>query len=272
MGGLLILGTVLLMTVATNLAGRPAMLLPLGAALAAGLLGFVDDLGSLEGRPWRALAKRWKLLILLLLGLAVAPALRFALDSADTHLPGAGWISAGLWYLPVAALVVVATTAAVAITDGLDGLAAGTGALALAAYGIIALLQGQEPLAAFAFTMAGATLGFLWHNAYPARLFMGDTGALALGTALAVVALMTGQWLLLPIIGIAFVLEALSDLIQIAYFKATGGRRIFRMSPLHHHFELLGWPEPQVVTRFWLLGVMGALVGVALAVIGEGTL
>jgi phospho-N-acetylmuramoyl-pentapeptide-transferase len=111
----------------------------------------------------------------------------------------------------------------------------------------------------------GATAGFLWYNSYPAQVFMGDTGALALGSSLAVVALMTGHWLLLPIIGIVFVLEGLSDVIQIAYFRLTGGKRIFRMSPLHHHFELLGWSEPQVVMRFWLLGIMGSLLGVTLA-------
>jgi phospho-N-acetylmuramoyl-pentapeptide-transferase len=153
----------------------------------------------------------------------------------------------------------------VAITDGLDGLAGGTSALAFLAYGIIALLQEQTYLATFCFTVVGATAGFLWYNSYPAQVFMGDTGALALGSSLAVVALMTGHWLLLPIIGIVFVLEGLSDVIQIGYFRLTGGRRIFRMSPLHHHFELIGWSEPQVVMRLCLLGIVGSLLGVALA-------
>ncbi|HLB29590.1 MAG TPA: phospho-N-acetylmuramoyl-pentapeptide-transferase [Dehalococcoidia bacterium] len=271
-GGLLILGVVLFFTATAILARDLSIALPLGATLAAGFLGFVDDLGSLQGRPWWALPKRLKLPLLFLLGLAVAATIYYILDEADTHLPGAGWLEPGLWYLPAAALVAMAGNAAVAITDGLDGLAAGTSATALAAYGAIALLQDQEPLAAFAFATAGATLGFLWFNAYPAQVFMGDTGALALGAAVTTVALMTGQWLLLPVIGIVFVLEGLSDVIQIAYFKATRGRRIFRMSPLHHHFELLGWSEPQVVTRFWLLGMAGALLGVALAVSGEGWL
>ncbi len=111
----------------------------------------------------------------------------------------------------------------------------------------------------------GATAGFLWYNTHPARVFMGDTGALALGSSLAVVALMTGHWLLLPIIGLVFVLEGLSDIIQIAYFRLTGGGRLFKMSPLHHHFELIGWSEPQVVMRFWLLGAVGCLLGVVLA-------
>jgi phospho-N-acetylmuramoyl-pentapeptide-transferase len=157
------------------------------------------------------------------------------------------------------------TTSAVAVTDGLDALAGGTTAVAFGVYGVIAFLQEQTFLATFSFTVVGATLGFLWYNAHPARLFMGDTGAMALGATLGVVALMTGWWILLPVVGIVFVIEALSDIAQIVYFRLTGGRRILRMSPLHHHFELLGWSEPQVVTRFWLLGMVGGLVGIALA-------
>jgi phospho-N-acetylmuramoyl-pentapeptide-transferase len=171
----------------------------------------------------------------------------------------------GLFYIPVAVAVLVGTTSAVAVTDGLDALAGGTAALAFGAYGVIAFLQEQTFLATFSFTVVGATLGFLWYNAYPARVIMGDTGAMALGASLAVVALMTGQWLLLPVVGVIFVMEALSVAIQVAYFRLTGGRRVFRMAPLHHHFELLGWSEPQVVTRFWLIGMVGGLLGIALA-------
>jgi phospho-N-acetylmuramoyl-pentapeptide-transferase len=151
------------------------------------------------------------------------------------------------------------------VTDGLDGLAGGLSAFAFAAYGLIAFLQGQDFLATFSFTVVGATMGFLWYNAHPARVFMGDTGALALGGTLAVVALMTGHWLLLPVIGIVFVAEAASDFLQISYFKLTHGKRIFKMAPLHHHFELLGWAETQVVGRLWLVGIAGAMIGIALA-------
>lgn len=115
--------------------------------------------------------------------------------------------------------------------------------------------------------MVGALLAFLWYNAHPAELFMGDVGSLSLGATLAVVALMTGQWLLLPLIGIIFVAETLSVIIQVSYFKLTGGKRLFRMAPLHHHFELLGWSETQVVQRFWLMGMLAGMLGVALALL-----
>lgn len=147
----------------------------------------------------------------------------------------------------------------------MDGLLAGTGALAFAAYGVIAVAQGQTALASFCFITVGAVLGFLWHNAHPAIVFMGDTGALALGASLSVVALMTEQWIVLPLVGVIFVANAVSDVLQITYFKRTGGRRIFRMAPLHNHFELLGWPETRVVARFWLVGTAGALLGIAAA-------
>ena len=162
-------------------------------------------------------------------------------------------------------ITIIATTSSVAITDGLDSLAGGTVAIAFAAFGVIAIGQEQDFLVRFSFTTVGAVLGFLWYNAHPAQVFMGDTGALALGGTLSIVALMTGHWLLLPVIGIVFVIEASSDIIQIAYFKYSGGKRVFRMAPIHNHFELLGWSEPQIVTRFWLIGIAGAIVGVALA-------
>ncbi|MDP2950052.1 MAG: phospho-N-acetylmuramoyl-pentapeptide-transferase [Chloroflexota bacterium] len=265
MGGILSFSLVLPITLAANVVDRLSILLPLGTIVAAGLLGLADDLRTIIGRARTGLNKRLKVLLLTALGLTAALVLYFTLDIQDVRIPWAGQFDLGLAYIPLAVLIVVFTTTAVAITDGLDGLAGGTTALAFLAYGIIALLQDQTYLATFSFTVVGATAGFLWYNTYPAQVFMGDTGALALGSALAVVALMTGHWLLLPIIGIVFVLEGLSDIIQIGYFRLTGGRRIFKMSPLHHHFELLGWSEPQVVMRFWLLGVVGSLLGVALA-------
>ena len=265
MGGVLIFAMALPITLAANVADRLSILLPLGTIAAAGLLGLADDLRTIVGKTRTGLNKRLKLVLLTALGLTAALVLYFALDVEDVKIPWAGEFDLGPGYIPLAILIIVCTTTAVAITDGLDGLAGGTTALAFLAYGVIALLQEQTYLATFCFTVVGATAGFLWYNSYPARVFMGDTGALALGSSLAVVALMTGQWLLLPLIGIVFVLEGLSDVIQIGYFRLTGGRRIFRMSPLHHHFELLGWSEPQVVTRFWLLGIAGSLVGVTLA-------
>ncbi len=265
MGGVLIFAIALPITLAANIVDRMSILLPLGTIVAAGLLGMVDDLRTIIGSARTGLNKRLKVSLLAVLGLTATLVLYFALDVQNVKIPWAGEFELGPGYIPLAVLIIVFTTTAVAITDGLDGLAGGTTALAFLAYGVIALLQEQTYLATFCFTVVGATAGFLWYNSYPAQVFMGDTGALALGSSLAVVALMTGHWLLLPIIGIVFVLEGLSDIIQIGFFRLTGGRRIFRMSPLHHHFELLGWSEPQVVMRFWLLGIVGSLLGVSLA-------
>jgi phospho-N-acetylmuramoyl-pentapeptide-transferase len=270
MGGVLIFATVLPITLAANIVDRASILLPLGVIVAAGLLGLADDLTTIVGRsPLQQLGigiqRRFKGLLFAVLGLTAALLLYFPLEIHDVHVPWAGHYEMGPVYIPLAAAIIVLTMGGVALTDGLDGLAGGTTALAFLAYGIIALLQEQTYLATFCFTVVGATAGFLWYNSYPARVIMGDTGALALGSSLAVAALMTGQWLILPIIGIVFVLEAFSIIIQISYFRLTGGRRLFRMSPLHHHFELLGWSEPQVVMRFWLVGLVGALLGVTLA-------
>lgn len=269
MGGLLIFGVVFLVTAPTNLFDRLSIFLPLGAIVAAGLLGFADDYLTLQGRERIEAHARAHMLAKLgtmtILAFAAALILYYGLDAHSINVPHFGKYSMGLLYIPLAVAVIVGTTSAVAITDGLDGLAGGTAAMAFGAYGVIAFLQDQTFLATFSFTVVGATLGFIWYNAHPARVFMGDTGALALGSTLAIVALMTGHWLLLPVVGVVFVMEALSDVIQIAYFRLTGGRRIFRMSPLHHHFELSGWSEPQVVTRFWLIAMVGGLLGIALA-------
>jgi phospho-N-acetylmuramoyl-pentapeptide-transferase len=159
----------------------------------------------------------------------------------------------------------VATTNAVNLTDGLDGMAGLISATAFAAFGGIALLQGQIFLARFCFTVVGATFGFLWFNVHPALLFMGDTGSLALGATLGVVALMTSQWALLPLIAIIPTSIVLSVILQVAYFKLTGGKRLFKMAPIHHHFELSGWSETQIVQRFWLISLLAAMIGVALA-------
>jgi phospho-N-acetylmuramoyl-pentapeptide-transferase len=176
-------------------------------------------------------------------------------------------IDIGWLYIPVAMFIIVGTSNAVNLTDGLDGLAGSIAAVAFSAYGVIAFLQGQIWLVAFVFTVVGSVLAFLWFNAHPAELFMGDTGSLAIGATLAVVALMTGQWLLLPVVGFVFMAEALSVILQVAYFKWTGGERLFKMSPLHHHFELLGWSETHVTQRFWLIGILSAMLGIALALI-----
>jgi phospho-N-acetylmuramoyl-pentapeptide-transferase len=265
MGGLFIVGAVILFTAAVNLAGRHSIGVPLAVMASLAALGFVDDLGSLRGRRQWALNKRLKFLAFLAVGLGAAFGLSEGLELSSANVPYAGRFDIGPWYVPIVIVVVILTAGGVAVADGLDGLAAGTAAIAFLAYGSIALWQEQSYLATFCFTVGGAVLAFLWYNSHPAQVFMGDTGALALGGALAAVAFMTGHWLLLPIIGIVFALEGGSDVLQVGYFRLTGGRRLLKMAPLHHHFELLGWSETQVVQRFWLLGTLGALVGVILA-------
>ena len=184
------------------------------------------------------------------------------------YLPGVkspfeiGWL-----VIPLSVLAIMGTAHAVNLTDGLDSLAGHTAAVAYAAYGIIAAQYGQIYLVTFCFTVAGSLLAFLWFNAHPAEVFMGDTGSLALGATLAIVAMMLGQVLLLLFIGFVFVAEAVSVMLQVVFFKLTGGRRLFRMAPLHHHFEMMGWSETQVAQRFWLVSMVSGLLGVALALV-----
>ncbi len=274
MGGLMILVPVLVITGVLNLAnlwgltliGR-SILVPMGVMAAYGALGALDDLTGVRRVPTGMLA-RHKFLWQTLLAVMTALVLHFGLGLRSVAIPGIPEkIDIGGWYIPIATFVIVATSNAVNLSDGLDGLAGSLCTLAFAAYGVIAYLQGQTWLVAFDFTVVGGVLAFLWYNAYPAQLFMGDTGSLALGATLGVVALMTGQWLLLPVVGAVFLAEALSDILQVVYFKLTKGRRLFRMAPLHHHFELLGWSETQVAQRFWLVGILAAMLGVALALI-----
>lgn len=267
MGGVIFVAAILLLTISANLleGDRWSILLPLIGVMALAALGSLDDSGTIVGRVQKGLSWRVKFGLLGVFALAVGLVLYFALDVRSLNVPWAGQYDLGPAYVVIAALTVFATTTAVAISDGLDSLTGGTAAIAIAAFGVIAIGQEQDFLVRFAFTTVGAVLGFLWFNAHPAQVFMGDTGALALGGALSILALMTGHWLLLPVIGIVFVLELASDVIQVGYFKWSGGRRVFRMAPLHTHLELGGWSEPQIVTRFWLIGMAGAILGIALA-------
>jgi phospho-N-acetylmuramoyl-pentapeptide-transferase len=274
MGGLMILIPVLIITGVLNIANLvgytligQSILVPLGVMIAFGTLGAVDDLIGVRVIP-TGLLGRYKLLWQIFFSFITALFLHYALDLRSIAIPGiVEKIDIGWLYIPVAMFIIVGTSNAVNLTDGLDGLAGSIAAVAFTAYGVIAFLQGQIWLVAFVFTVVGALFAFLWYNAYPAELFMGDVGSLAVGATLAVVALMTGQWLLLPVIGFVFVAEALSVILQVTYFKLTGGKRLFKMSPLHHHFELLGWSETHVTQRFWLMGILSAMLGIALALI-----
>jgi phospho-N-acetylmuramoyl-pentapeptide-transferase len=276
MGGVMILLPVMLLTILLNAAsligvtvlGR-SVLLPLLVLFCYAVLGALDDWEGIRG-PRRGLGMRarTKFIVQLILALGIAFGLKYVLEVPEMFWPGFEEpISLGVFYIPIAAFIIVGMSNAVNFTDGLDGLAGLISATAFAAYGGIALLQDQVFLARFCFTLVGAIFGFLWFNVHPAELFMGDTGSLSIGATLAVVALMTGQWLLLPIIAIIPVSEALSVVIQILYFKATKGKGFFRMAPLHYHFELGGWSETQVVQRFWLVSLLFAMLGVALAVV-----
>jgi len=264
MGGLVIVGTVALVTVllnaasilGLNLLGR-SVLLPLSVMIAYSILGAIDDW---EGRA------RTKFILQVILAVITAFILKNTLNVPDMLWPGLNMeINLGVWYIPLATFIIVAMSNAVNFTDGLDGLAGLICATAFAAYGAVAIMQGNTFVARFCFTLVGALFGFLWFNVHPAMMIMGDTGSLSLGAVLGVIALMTGQWILLPVIAIIPVSEAVSVVLQIVYFRLTKGKRLFKMAPLHHHFELLGWSETQIVQRFWLIGLLGAILGMALA-------
>ncbi|RPI52725.1 MAG: phospho-N-acetylmuramoyl-pentapeptide-transferase [Chloroflexi bacterium] len=300
MGGLMIVVPVMLITIALNLANflsgfdagkailaffnfeegstliGKSILLPLAAMVAFGLLGGLDDLAEVRG--WwggEGLKARVMFPLQFLLALLVAIGLYHPqfLDLHEVGVPGVRQVvDVGIWYVPIAALLIVFIANAVNLTDGLDGLAGSMAAVTFVAYGIIAFLQRQFPLLSFSFTMVGALFAFLWFNSHPAVLFMGGMGSLALGATLAVVALMSFQWLLLPIIALIFVAEAGSVIIQVGWFKLSrrltgAGKRVFKMTPLHLHFELLGWSETHVTQRFWIIGVLAAMLGIALALL-----
>jgi phospho-N-acetylmuramoyl-pentapeptide-transferase len=271
MGGIMITITTVLLTVAFNLAGRLSMLLLIGVLVATAILGAVDDRMSLVGRARGGMAGRFKFAWLWSFSIVAALILHlpdpYGLGLHHIYVPFLGRFDIWWFYIPIAAFAINGMANAVNLSDGLDTLAGGLAAIAFVAYGIIAYRQGQVGVVTFCFTMAGSLMGFLWFNAHPAQVFMGDTGALAIGAALATAAFMTGQWLLLPIVGGVFVAETLSVMIQVAYFKLTKGKRIFKMTPLHHHFELLGWEETQITMRFWMIGMMAGLLGVALALL-----
>jgi len=273
MGGLMIIAPILLITVLLNAATLlgfdilgQSVIVPLFVLISYGLLGMVDDWEGIRGnRKGLGMRARTKFLIQMALGIGTSFALKYIIEVPEMFWPGSpDPFSLGSWYIPIATVIIVGFSNAVNFTDGLDGLAGLISATAFAAYGCIAILQNQFFLARFSFTIVGALFGFLWFNVHPAELFMGDTGSLAIGASLATIALMTGQWLVLPIIAIIPVSEIISVVLQIIYFKVTKGKRLFKMSPIHHHFELLGWSETQVVQRFWLVSLMAAMIGIAI--------
>jgi phospho-N-acetylmuramoyl-pentapeptide-transferase len=272
MGGLVVVFSVISLTIALTLTlyreeGR-SILLPMAVMLATAILGWYDDRLSLVGRKGEGLKARTKFALLGAVALVASYMLWDRLDIKFIYVPGIRDKIVIDWLVvPLGLLAIMGTAHAVNLIDGLDSLAGHTTAVAYMAYGIIAYLYGQTYLVTFCFIVAGALLGFLWFNAYPAEVFMGDTGALALGATLAVVAMMLGQVLLLFVIGFVFVAVAVSVMLQVAYFRLTGGKRLFRMAPLQHHFEMMGWSQTQVAQRFWLISIVTGLLGVALALV-----
>lgn len=286
MGGVMIILPVVLIALGLNLVAiiRPddqitgsSILLPLFVLVSFALLGMIDDWEGIQrsrGRPrGEGLSARVKFMAQVVLATLVACVIslydggfQFANQITLPFLPVSIPLSPVL-FIPLTVFIIISMSNAVNLTDGLDGLAGIISASAFAAYGVVAYLQGQIFLTQLSFILVGACFGFLWFNAFPAQLFMGDTGALALGATLGTIAVMTGQWLLLPVIAIVPVAETVSVALQVTYFKRTGGQRLFRMAPLHHHFELGGWSQTQIVQRFWLVGLISAMIGVALALL-----
>ena len=281
MGGALILVAVSVTTLLWSRLDNHYVWAVLITTLLFGVVGWVDDYRKLVKKDPKGLAARYKYFWQSVIGLGVAIWLYSAAQPVETHLvvpffkhifPDLGWM-----FIPLVYFVIVGTSNAVNLTDGLDGLAimptvlvAGalgifayvTGHVQFARYLAIPYLTGVGEVSIFCGALVGAGLGFLWFNAYPAMVFMGDVGALALGAALGVIAVVVRQELVLVIMGGVFVMETLSVILQVISFKLTG-RRIFRMAPLHHHFELKGWPEPRVIVRFWIITVILVLVGLA---------
>jgi phospho-N-acetylmuramoyl-pentapeptide-transferase len=264
MGGLLLI-TVVLVLYALLGQIQGGIIAPLATLATVGLLGAFDD--YLNARTGEGIRARQKLLWQVVVGVAVAWQIQSTYQITGIRVPFLGDVAvAPAVYIPFAAFAIVAASNGVNITDGLDGLAGGTLAFAFVSFLIIALLNApQQPSTALLCALIiGALLGFLWFNVHPAQVFMGDSGSLSFGATLAVVALITGQILVLPLIGFVFVMETMSDIIQIGYYKMSGGKRIFRMAPLHHHFELGGWDEEKVALRFWIIGILSGLLGVTL--------
>jgi phospho-N-acetylmuramoyl-pentapeptide-transferase len=277
MGGILIVGSIVLVSILVNAVQlvqardiAESVAIPLGVLIAYAFLGAIDDYQGFRLRPGEGMPARVKIWFQLGIALIAAVAIYWAVNDGHGYMavPTVPYlIDIGIIYIPFATLLITGTANAVNLTDGLDGLAGIISATAFIAYGIIAVWQDQQFLVTYCFITVGACFAFLWYNAKPAQMFMGDVGAQALGGSLGVVALMTNQWLILPIIALVPYATMASTTLQVLYFKATGGKRLFKMAPLHHHFELIGWSETQIVQRWWLVAILSAMIGISLAIL-----
>jgi len=241
----------------------PQTIVPLGALLAVGLLGMIDDLVNV--RYGFGIRGRHKLVWQFCVAVVAAVYIQRHFAVTGVFVPLVGEVEIGaVAFVVIAVFAIMATSNGVNLTDGMDGLGGGTCVFAFLSVAFIAAARGYPWLVVFCAAMVGALLAFLWFNVHPAEVFMGDTGSLAFGATLAIVALTTGFVLLLPVFGVIFVAETLSVILQVGSFKLRG-KRIFRMSPLHNHFELIGWPEEKVTIRFWLIGALAAITAAILA-------
>jgi phospho-N-acetylmuramoyl-pentapeptide-transferase len=271
MAGVIIWGTTLVVTLIFNL-DRSQTWLPLFTLVSLGLMGLIDDYINIRSRGGLAGIKgKFKMAWIVLFSAFGAWWFYYKLGFNIIHIPAWGDLTIGWWYIPIFMFIVTATANAVNITDGLDGLSGGLLSASFGAYALIAFFQGNFGIAAFCATIVGAVLAYTWFNIYPARFFMGDTGAVALGATLGVVAMLTNTALVLPVIGFVFVAETLSVIIQFISKKLRNGKKVFLSAPLHHHLEASGWPETKVTMRFWVIGALTAVVGVVIALIGRGT-
>lgn len=285
-GGIIVWGTVLLMsllmaavrtvwpntvTEAMNFLTRPQTLLPLGALVASALVGFFDDYMNVRriGPGGGGLRMRHRLVLYTLVAAVGAWWFFYKLDWSVIHVPGVRDFEIGAWYFPLFMLVIVATAFSVNEADGLDGLAGGILLFCYGAYTALAFALGRFELAMLCAALAGGLLAFLWYNVYPARFFMGDTGAMSLGTTLGVIAMLTNSALVLPIIAFPLVVESGSVLVQMLA-KKIFRRKVFLSAPIHHHFEAIGWPETKVTMRFWILAAVSAAVGLVFGLLGMG--
>lgn len=258
-------------TIDLNFLTRPQTLLPLGALVASAIVGFIDDYLNVSkiGPKGGGLRMRHRLLLYIVVAAYGAWWFYSKLEWSQIHVPGIGDYEIGLWYIPLFMLVIVSTAFSVNESDGLDGLAGGIVLFCFGAFGALSFAMGRVELAMFCAAIVGALLAFLWYNVYPARFFMGDTGAMSLGTTLGVIAMLTNSALVLPIIAFPLVVESLSVIIQMTS-KNLIGKKVFLSTPIHHHFEALGWPETQVTMRFWIVAAMSSIIGLVIGLLGMG--
>ena len=268
MAGIIFVIAVTVVTLAFNL-DRGQTYLPLAGLVMGGFVGLIDDIINVfgDGKGVAGLRSSIKFFMILAVGLVLGLFFYFKLGYTSIFVPFLGSVDLGWIIIPLFAFAVLATGNAVNISDGLDGLAGGLSIVAFLSYGIIAILQGHGILSAFCFSVVGALVSYLWFNVYPARFMMGDVGSFALGTSLGVVAMMTDSFLLLPIFGLLFVVEAGSSLLQILS-KKFFHRRIFISAPLHQHIQAKGWPETKITARFWIISIVMAVIGLVIVVEG----